>query len=550
MEYFRFLHQETGFFSNRFLFTAFLASVCDGLIVSSVVTGAAKQASFDDQVSSFVPLLISLLFWFFCRKFILDYASGKVETVVCRLRNRIAEKVSLSELLQLNAAGEAQIEQALAQDCQTLYDTAREIVIPIASVGFLVSCLIYTAILSYTAFICLIVLLSAYVTLQLVTQKSFEREYSRASVEDRHFFERLSDQIKGFKELRINRPKANDLLANDLKGSAERAARIRLTILRKLNAGTVLFQGSYYAILGVLVFVLPGLVQQRNFPVIQLVAVTTFMLGPLFELAMSVPALTRANAAVQRILALEALFPNSEPEPDSATPLAPFQALRCEQLTFRYPPQPERADDTFQVGPLNLEFQRGQIIFLIGGNGSGKSTLLRLLCGLYPASSGRITVNGKKLPLETYRAYFSIILQDFHLFERLLGQPQINHERVRELLKALQLSGITSIDDQGRFTNLKLSTGQKKRLALLVVECDDRELIIFDEWAADQDPEFRHYFYEVYLPELRARGKTILAATHDDHYFHVADRVLRLERGQLSTSDGAALARRAPLPPT
>lgn len=61
-----------------------------------------------------------------------------------------------------------------------------------------------------------------------------------------------------------------------------------------------------------------------------------------------------------------------------------------------------------------------------------------------------------------------------------------------------------------------------------------RDFLLLDEWAAEQDPQFRHFFYRTLLPALRAEGKGILAMTHDEHYFDVADRVLRLEGGHLS----------------
>jgi putative ATP-binding cassette transporter len=77
-------------------------------------------------------------------------------------------------------------------------------------------------------------------------------------------------------------------------------------------------------------------------------------------------------------------------------------------------------------------------------------------------------------------------------------------------------------------------------VAYITALLDDRQVYVFDEWAADQDPEFRKHFYEVMLQELRAQGKTIIAVTHDDKYFHVADRILRMEEGRLTEAAGQA----------
>ena len=83
-----------------------------------------------------------------------------------------------------------------------------------------------------------------------------------------------------------------------------------------------------------------------------------------------------------------------------------------------------------------------------------------------------------------------------------------------------------------RWSTLELSTGQRKRLALVVSLLDHKPLLVFDELAADQDPEFRQFLYEELLPRLRSQGTTVIAATHDDRYFHVADKVIKMEYGK------------------
>jgi putative ATP-binding cassette transporter len=100
------------------------------------------------------------------------------------------------------------------------------------------------------------------------------------------------------------------------------------------------------------------------------------------------------------------------------------------------------------------------------------------------------------------------------------------------LLKRLHLDHKVQVND-GAFSTRDLSQGQRKRLALVVAYLEDRPFYVFDEWAADQDPAFKDVFYQVLLPDLRARGKTVLAISHDDRYFHLADRRIKLEDGQI-----------------
>ncbi|MDQ3281408.1 MAG: ATP-binding cassette domain-containing protein, partial [Acidobacteriota bacterium] len=186
-------------------------------------------------------------------------------------------------------------------------------------------------------------------------------------------------------------------------------------------------------------------------------------------------------------------------------------------------------------GPISLSFQRGELLFIVGGNGSGKSTLLKLLTSLYYPHSGELRLDGAALHRETYadyRSLFSPIFGDYYLFEVLYGLRPVDEMRVRTLLRRLEIADKTTVAND-RFSTTDLSTGQRKRIALLINYLEDRPIQVFDEWAADQDPQFRRFFYEVLLAELKAAGKTVIAATHDDRYFHVADRVLRMENGHV-----------------
>ena len=87
----------------------------------------------------------------------------------------------------------------------------------------------------------------------------------------------------------------------------------------------------------------------------------------------------------------------------------------------------------------------------------------------------------------------------------------------------------------GEFNTVDLSTGQRKRLALIVSLLEKRPILLLDEWAADQDPEFRRKFYFDLLPALHRAGVTVVVVTHDDRYLDEMDlpaRRLRMDEGR------------------
>ena len=196
----------------------------------------------------------------------------------------------------------------------------------------------------------------------------------------------------------------------------------------------------------------------------------------------------------------------------------------------------EKDDSHFLLGPIDLTFRPGELVFLAGGNGSGKSTLAKILTGLYPPETGEIRLNGRLITdanRDDYRQSFSAIFADFYLFENLLGLDTTNLDgQAQEYLVELHLDHKLKVRN-GLFSTTDLSAGQRKRLALLTAYLEDRPFYVFDEWASDQDPPFKEIFYTQLLPELKGRGKTVLVITHDDRYFDVADRVIKLDYGKV-----------------
>lgn len=259
-----------------------------------------------------------------------------------------------------------------------------------------------------------------------------------------------------------------------------------------------------------------------------------FMRGPLTAAIGAFPAIMQSRVAFKALDALGLAEHRDEFAPIFRLP-ENWQQIRLHNIRFDYPEQGGRH---FGLAPINLTITRGETLFLIGANGSGKSTLSMLLCGLYEPVSGSIFVDDTEITAanrDALRQLFSAVFTDFHLFAQLVDGEggDADSTAQNQWLHHLQMHEKVRIEN-GRILNAKLSQGQKKRLALLAAALEKRSIILLDEWAADQDPQFRRVFYEELLPIFKQQGSTIFAISHDDKYFHHADRILSMNNGSLN----------------
>jgi len=300
-----------------------------------------------------------------------------------------------------------------------------------------------------------------------------------------------------------------------------------------------------FALIAFLVFILPVSFNTDTTTIFQFLAAILFMVGPLESLVKSIPAIVRARVSLDNIVELETVLEAATTkEENRASEVAPmpFDTIALDGIEYRF--TAHQSDDSFDLGPIDLKIRRGETIFFVGGNGSGKTTLLKVLVGLYRPVSGQICIDGNALDdhdYQSYREMFTTIFGDFHLFRRVFGLKGIDPAFVNDLLKDLQIDTKTHFED-GRFSTINLSTGQRKRLAYAICLMEDRDIFILDEFAAEQDPGFRKYFYETLLPILKERGKTVIAVTHDDAYFHACDRVVKMDYGKVAADGPPAVA--------
>jgi putative ATP-binding cassette transporter len=358
-----------------------------------------------------------------------------------------------------------------------------------------------------------------------------------AREENDRLYHHFRAQTEGIKELKLHRSRRQAFLSHVLQATAT-AFRQHTVVGMAIYAvarswGHLLF----YVVIGLLLFALPAMSDTATPTITGYTLSLLYMMTPVASILNALPDLGRANVALKKVEALGLSLATHTTEDDVITPLpepiSSWERLEVAGVTYTY--YREKEDRSFILGPVDLIFHSGELVFLIGGNGSGKTTLAKLLVGLYVPETGAIRLHGQPITdanRESYRQHFSAVFSDFYLFDSLLGLDTAKLDiRARDYLVQLQLNHKVQVEE-GRFSTLDLSQGQRKRLALLTAYLEDRSFYVFDEWAADQDPLFKQLFYLQLLPELKARGKTVLVITHDDQYFHLADRCLKMEEGK------------------
>ncbi|MDB6143560.1 MAG: cyclic peptide transporter [Pseudomonas sp.] len=460
--------------------------------------------------------------------------------LIYQLRLRLVNRLLGTALERIERLGAPRIYNALTKDVATVATAFKQLPISLYNGLLLLTGLAYMAWLSLAFFALTLVVIGLGVGLDVVLGRKVKVLMQAVRQQDDQLTEQFEAAIQGRSELGLSRERRKLLYEQRVEpvalASLDASVRADTLWAVNLNWTTLLV----FLLIGTLFFLGQGMGLLNQQVVVGYVLAIMFLRTPISMILDAIPAVIRGHVALQAIDAL-ALGEQARFE-QPAQVSEPFLELKLENVHYRYPGQND--EFAFKLGPMDLTICRGELVFIVGGNGSGKSTLAKLLTGLYTPSSGQISLNGKRVDTdggEWHREHFGAIFSDFYLFADVLGEAGLRdglEARVEHYLKRLGLDHKVQFA-HGKLSTTALSQGQRKRLALLLIMMEGREVLLLDEWAADQDPVFRHVFYNELLPELKAAGKTVIAITHDDRYFDVADRVYRLDYGRLVAYDRA-----------
>ncbi|MFC1679014.1 ATP-binding cassette domain-containing protein [Elusimicrobiota bacterium] len=477
-----------------------------------------------------------VLFYMVFQSRLVARLAADMEEAVDRLRMRLIGRLRHADLWRLEHFGRSRLFESVTQSCRVISSNSQYLALAMYSVLLIVTILLYIAIMSLVAFILLTVLMSAAAVVYYRLNLSLEKRQGRLAAREAKLFECVSDLFDGFKEQRLNSARSRAINETFDRLSGE-TATARGEVHRYSWQQFVFGEIAYNLMFGLVVFVVPTYSPSVSGDLVTISAAVLFLLAPVFGLMQSLAVLRAAESAAGRMMALEGelapLVEQGSEGPSEPVP-AGFSEIRMAGVEFSFPaPAGEQA---FKVGPLDVGIRRGEVLFVTGGNGSGKSTFIKLLTGLYHPARGRLMCDTLKINparLAGYRILIAPVFADFHLFPRLYGIEGVDEVTAEDLLRWMEMERVVGVEGD-RFTRTDLSTGQRKRIALVAALLEAKPILILDEWAADQDAQFRKKFYHEILPELKRKGLTIVAVTHDDRYFDAADRRLHLDEGRVT----------------
>ncbi len=547
LELLNLIREESSSSNIVLIMFSLLAGVSNTLLLVIIQQAAENYEARDPNLQYAALFLICMLIFFICKRHVSRFIVSAVQDSLFKLRIKITDHLRHADLLSYESIGRPKILGSLSEKTELINDAATQLGELIPAIIIVTTTFIYLAILSTTAFWIALLSIVGIVFVFLLKNASVKGAMWEALKTEEEFLASFHHLLDGFKEVKMNRKRSDDLYFNYVIPIAQSYRELRKESETAMVDMRIYVFILMFLMMASIAFVLPHFSELSSQEIVDIVAVILFIWGPIGVCATTVPEVAKANLAIRNIRELERLLAEADDreEYQENSSLVKkqkgFEKIEFKNLNFQYPRQ--NSQMPFSVGPVNFTIRSGKIIFVIGGNGSGKSTLLKLITGLYRASIGTTRVDKTLVTTANYAHYremFSIIFTDFHLFDRFYGIEDIVQEEIDQELEKLGLEEKTEFVD-GRFSNINLSTGQKKRLALISAIFEKKQIMIFDEVAADQDPQFRKYFYEELLQELKNSGKTVIAVTHDDHYFHQADEVYKMDYGKLSVYEGPFL---------
>lgn len=510
-----------------------LAGGANAMVIFLITTSINTNIKLIYQLSYFA---LAFGVYIFGRKIIQTELLKITFRIVYDMRVNLVRKVFLTTYQKFEQLDRGRVFATLSDDTGQIGNAANIVVAVITSLVTIVCAFVYLATIAFwaTAVTVLVVVVISLLYNNVMAKARVLLEQARDTQNE--FMGLINNMIDGFKELSMQVNKKREYSADVDEVCHRFRTKTTKSGIKFVNA-FLIGESLLLVVLAAVGFGIPQLFPEiSKFTLMSFIMILLFLIGPFNVVLNSIPNIIRIRVAWGRVKGFERDIPaNLDPKvlESRYQKEGDVEALRAKEVKFEY--HSENEDEKFAVGPIDLQFKKGEVTFIIGGNGSGKTTLAKLLTGLYTPHQGNVEVEGSSNGSSRIGENFSTVFSDFHLFRKLYNVDLEEKDgKVDEYLELLRMKGKVTIQDN-EFSTIELSGGQRKRLALLQCYLEDSPIYLFDEIAADQDPEFRKFFYRELVPRMKEDGKIVIVITHDDHYFDVADRIIKMDMGKVDT---------------
>ncbi|WP_428231976.1 cyclic peptide export ABC transporter [Flavobacterium sp.] len=500
-------------------------------IISNSIT-ATETVSMQKYLYLFIGTIIV---FFVSRRWLAEGIIRLSQKIYWDIRKDVIKLILKAPYRKLQEYKE-EVYATLTSDVNHIANASLMIITFFSSIILIVACLVYMAFLSLKLFGISLSVITLGVLIYAVRSKTSNRQIKEVRELEKTFIGIFNSILSGAKEININADKGTQIYDQKVMKIAETGESKYVTSLLKYLNSEIISQLLFYGLI-TFILVFSGSVFQTPTSIkVSFIFVLLYVMGPIVSVMTIIPVMTRALVSLKKMEKLKKELTELEKlkEVDNKEQYRNFSDLKIRNYAFSF------GENQFSVGPINFDIKRNEIVFVYGGNGEGKTTFINTVLNLYDLDNGEAYIDGELVPLkelENIKNLFAPVFSDFYLFDEFYGITNVDYDKINKYLKLFELDGKVHIKD-GYFSTTHLSTGQRKRIALINTLLEDRPIIVLDEWAADQDPHFRHKFYtEIIATLVRDEDKTIIAITHDDRYYHTADTLLKMEYGKLEKAN-------------
>lgn len=536
--FFTLLREHSGGQGYKMVLAAITSGFLQGLAIMAVGMALDNVKSGDIPLRVFLIFILSIGAYFICYRYAVGRSTAVALNMVATLQVQLTDALKNLQLREFEQLDQGQVYQEIIGNKDIIVEATRYVLLAVIGSSLMVAAFLFSIYISVPGFLVIVIALAFSTLFLAFVQSDVMQLQRRAQKLDDLFVRSLKDLIFGFVELKMSRKKQDDLFKNVINTRATECKDIKLEAEQVHVKGLAFFTSFVFFPVGAIVFILPGFVELPFEDTVKLIGITLFSLGPLSSIVMALPVLTKAEMLLGGLSSFHDMLKSCSEGENHDHDLAPFdfEQIELRDCKFRYASDNGLLQFSLEIEQFHL--RKNEIVFITGGNGSGKTSLIKILAGLYSPQSGQILIDNRSVSdigMVNYRNLFAIVLLNFHLFERLYGIGEVDEAYCQKLLCEMMLDKRLWLKEGCRFSSTELSSGQRKRLAVVAACLEKKEILLFDEVAADFDPVFRKFFYEEFLPQLRSEGKTIIAISHDDRYYNVADRVVSMRYGKIES---------------